>query len=554
MRPARILFIGNFPSLENELQRHYHVISVTDLTRAQEILTMQWFHLAIIQLRSTDSGIDQRRLEFCMRDLDLIPKIVLGPGVLDEVSVVICRTLSLLESSSPALTVMMETDSIERINHTIHQAIKTSVVAGYQSRPQINGIEFHSLASALFPETTPSDWIAELEDLFMILFRGFVDATIERRDHLPYKRGAFVTFWATARSKTISKHYPLVVKCGRRSTIDHMLERYEDFLFPLTAIRPASIARTSHFGAVALPVPAGQPEHSISLIDFPEFYHNQQDTGAINDLIKHLFDKTFHHWLRETNAPDSLNDRTLGDFFVGRWELSDEKKLEDTIAELCRSSAARSIRLERTGKGLSFWMNHELSFPDPLKFLYGRSGSFTKHPFQVCITHGDFRGKNLCVDLDKNSWVEGYECMDWGPAITDVANVENMVKFHCLGAYPATKNLIHLFKLEKILLEPDEMSDSLRPDDLPQIDKAVDIIQHLRNRWGRALSGNDLQEYYAILFYFAMREVVSDNYSSKQATDIRKVHALISSAMIGYRLENWNSWKGWPGAARAARG
>jgi len=151
--------------------------------------------------------------------------------------------------------------------------------------------------------------------------------------------------------------------------------------------------------------------------------------------------------------------------------------------------------------------------------------------------------------------LDGYENMDIGPVVTDAAGLEAILKFHCTEDVLSVQQL---YQFERISLLPSDLNElnglAENPNRLvevgvcsPEMQRLFRIIVHLRNQWAGMLPGPDLQEYYASMFFFTMRELLNEEISLK-----RRLHAFLSAAMICYRLEHWKNFVGWPGPKQVA--
>lgn len=561
-RRLRILLIGNYPPLEERLRQNQdlELLVQNDLAVAASQLDAGWFHLVIVQLRKMTDTIDTERFTFCMNLPQHVPRIFLGPSKLDDMGVVVRDALTSLDPGPSALAFATMSDDLEKISEYVRKAIKKATAINRNL--SIKNFELDALASTIMPGQESSRWTDELEDLFQMLFPDCSEIRVRPLQHLPTSKGYYATLWVEPSSLIVSEQYPMLVKCGRREIIEEMRVAYSQFLFRLTAVQPAACALTSHFGAIALPAPVEQPGH---LDDFASFYFRMGGkTKRIERAIDHLFEGTSARWRNQTDAPAEYTDKELAYFFMNRWKISERRLLDraalsTAIAELAKVRAARSLQLEINETSLVFSLaGHTYKeYPNPLSLLSDKKRSIfaasPSHP-RLCITHGDFRGMNLCVDADNITWIEGLDNLDWRPAVTDVAGLEALIKFHCLGGCSETLDLRNLYGFERVSLEPDSFESEMKTlNGLADMNKALKVIRHLRMRWGRSLSSAEMPEYYACLFFFALREILSDNFTSNQPSDVRKLHALLSAAMIGYRLEKWgDKWNGWPEPKQAA--
>lgn len=554
MPQHRLLFIGSHPTLVGKLKNDFVVSVETDLARARNRLRAEWFSLAIIQLQPNESGEDEEGLQFCLNIDNVVPRILLSPGELDTKGQMVRKALTRLEHSLPILTVLMETDGDQVNYETIRLAARRILLSA--DKPNLEDIDFHTLATTLVPGISPSEFVEELRFLFTLLFKDCTTVHFERPDYLPTRKGEIATLLARPETESVSNQYPMVVKCGKREHIEDLEARYHSHYFPLSSVRPAGSASTIHFGALALPAPFYRAR---TVETFTAFYckqgFNEDAVARIHTTIDHLFDSTCSQWYAQERVPKVEENQTLDHYFAENWRLKDRAKFLEVVDELTNSVPGKGIRLKANSRTanrpptLAFYMEgQKCSYPNPIDYLFAHKGLLASmQPTLVGITHGDFRGANLCVDSKGQTCLEGHENMAWRPTVTDVAGIETTIKYHCLGIKAESRNLKLLYEMERTLLEPTEFATNLAlSDEGDEIRKAVDIITHLRKKWGHVFAASGIREYYACLFYFAMRELVSDNLGSRHSSDMRKLFALISAAMICYRIENWPQTE-WPG-------
>jgi hypothetical protein len=545
MNRSRILLVGDLPELEGELRKAgYDVILDTNPGSAGERLRKEWFHLAIVQLRSAGDAVDAERLALVMQTNGLVPKIILSQQALDQMSQMVCEALTSLKYPAPAVAFISQIEGLEVVVDFVGKAIERYV--GINRRLQIlPGYDvFYTLAGWIMPGTDPGLWVSELGDLFRILFQGCTHIEVAFRENLRGRRGELATVWVQPKSEVIPQEHPLLVKCGPRENIEKARESYERYFFRVTASRLAGFARTSHFAAIALPAPTDRPD---MVYDFPTFYRNRAEAD-IHKAIDCLFGQACKPWYRQSGAPLSLQGKGLRSFYLDRLGLKERGEAGRSIHELIETAPSYGLWVEQPGTEISFRFRPRERpdfYPHPLLHLYSGKKSFELTPSQVRITHGDLRDTNLCVDADGVVWLDGYESMDWGPAVTDVTGLEAILKFRCMESL----NWYELYQFERTVLSPTRFDEPLKTQGHSrEIQQILSVIDHLRKEWAKRLSSTDMQEYYASLFFFTMRELVSEETAvGLRPPEVHRLHALLSAAMICFRLEHWNNWTGWPG-------
>lgn len=547
---SKVLLIANLPPYRETLQgAGYNVVVDSDPNSASRTLSQEWFHLAIIHLPLVNGHADTASLNLVLQSDVLIPKIVLCDQTLDQMSRIMRDALDNLNRPAPPVAFLSQTEGLAAVIDTAGKAIRKHL--GINPQLEIDNARevFYALAGWLKPGSEPDRWAGELEDLFHILFQDCTRITVELKDYLSRRRGEICTVWVRPASETVPEGRPLLVKCGPRENIEKARENYERYFFRITPTRLAGFARTTHFAAAALPAPT----ETYNLVgDFPSFYRRKrQNKDDIRKAIT-LFAEKCQYW---NQSPRILpfQDKDWRALYLDRLNLREQATVGKAIQTLIEQASRYGLSIEQTGieLGFRFLPRKDPDFyPYPLPYLYGNKKGLELTPSRISITHGDLRDENFCVDTSGVIWLDGYENMDWGPAVTDAAGLEAILKFRCSES---TWSFPQLYQFERAALFPTYHRDQMPSrDDYPaEMQQLLRMIEHLRKEWSGVLFGSDLREYYASLFFFTMRELVTEETSTESRSSvIRKLHALLSAAMICYRLENWKDFatKGWPGS------
>jgi hypothetical protein len=544
MTQSRILLVGYPQGLDIRLQHDdYEVIIETDPTRALDKLRTEWFHLSIVYLPKKGGKIDGDMLSLALAiDKPYPQKIIILSDPLDQTSRMICQALTNLDGTAPAVALVSEQDGLDAVMRAVKNSIKRYSNINQQLVIQPNIHVLERIASHIKPNTNPTQWVSELHELLCMLFHDCSSIRLELPSHLQDRKGNIATVWVQPTSRNIPQEHPVLVTCGSRERVAQIRESYETYLFRVTGLRMAGHAETMNFASVAYPAPSDRSD--IYDHDFTDFYLNKIASTAAKDIglaISDYFNQAHKLWYR-VRQPDGLEKKSLRSWYIEHLLVEDEKKmkslLEHTIGDAGKCGVR--IQLKQNSLGVAFSTSAKYEFyPNPVHHVYrGNIKFLNSNPSLLRIGHWDLRGSNLCVTKENVVVLSGYENLEWGPGVGDVAGMETLLKFHC----QEHNRLFDLYNLEKRIfaLESfDELPDQTSMD--PTIQKTMEWVAHLRTGHARGLSSYDLSYYYANLFYFAMREFVSES-----ATDLQRLHALLSAAIICYRLENWDTWKGWP--------
>lgn len=545
MNRSRILLVGDLPELEARLRKEdYDVVVDTDANRAGARLTEEWFHLAIVLLQPVGDGVDDERLALVIQNSSVVPKIILVSQALDQMSQMVRDTLTSLNRLAPAVALVSQTEELTSVMGVVEKVIERYV--GINRRLEIlpGHDVFYTLAGWIMPGTDPGQWVSELVDLFRILFQGCTEIKVAFREDLRGRRGEVAVVWVQPKSQFVPEQHPSLVRCGPREVIEGVRESYERYFLRVTATRLAGFARTNHFAAIALPAPIDRPD---IVYDFPTFYQNKSEAD-ICKAIDCLFGQVCKPWYRQIGFPLDLQSKDMRSFYLDRLGLRERKKVGRSIKELIEKAPSYGLPVEQKGAELGFRFNprgRPVFYPHPLLHLYDDKQNFGFTPSQVCITHGDLRDTNLCVDTHGVVWLDGYENMDLGPSVTDVAGLEAILKFRCMQSL----SWHELYQFEREVLVPTRFDDPLKVQGRPpETQQLLSVIDHLRKRWARRLSSTDMREFYASLFFFTMRDMMAEEMSwGGRQLEVRRIHALLSAAMICFRLQHWSNWTGWPG-------
>lgn len=545
MERQRILIIGSLAELSARLCPHYDILHA-ELPAAPELLGREWVHLCLIGVTASDADAARRALDFITENAGPPPKILVLSESFDSTSQLVNTALAGLESVAPAAAVVTSTHDLDSILGTIRLVLERRVRANAELRinPEYT---LGDLANYVLPAPAPAPVFHELQDLLRILFFDATSINIQRLHELCHENDRIATLWVEPRSAVLPRQQPLIVKVGVRASVERLRDRYETYLFKLTRMRLAGYAQTRNFAALAYPSPCDHPD--VYHTDFPKFYQMKANTGAADDIgkaIDYLFESAFKPWHQQVGAPPHLRGKGLRSYYLDRFGLAGRGSFTQAFDRLVALAPEYGVLIRRAGSTVKIKLAEAFeTYPDPLAHLYGTVGSikrFNSQPGQLRISHCNLRGKNMCVDADNVVWLDGYDGLGWGPAVADVAGVEAVLKFHCLE-----DNLRDLYQFEKLILSATQFGEAPAASAInsKKIRHALRWISHLRHGWGRKYA-SDMSEYYTNLFFFTMRELTAEDIS-----DLQKLHALISAAMICHRLKQWPRLD-WPGTGQVA--
>ena len=125
----------------------------------------------------------------------------------------------------------------------------------------------------------------------------------------------------------------------------------------------------------------------------------------------------------------------------------------------------------------------------------------------------------------------------WGPALRDAAELESAIKFELIHS----NNLAGLLAFEDALLAPVTFSERLT---LPRrasgqaFQRALAAIQAVRDAAWEIAESEGMDEYYALLLFYALKMMTWKGVSSvdKRRQPFRQRHALYSAALLSARF------------------
>lgn len=346
-----------------------------------------------------------------------------------------------------------------------------------------------------------------------------------------------------------------VIKFGPRENVAIELQNYQTYVQPFItncthlidiASRPIE---THNLGALKFSL-VGESDNSPQ--DFNTFYSQPHvPVEAIGDVFARVFNQTCANWYAgkrdwTDQSPGALArdyENHLNLAAPGRWGA-----LQVALEEMADGKAYHgvSFRLETPAKLVMTHNGSTTTLPNPLHFVETHRHHF-RPPRFICITHGDLNGRNMFVDQDKNVWLIDFFKTGWGPILRDFGELETVIRFELLQS----ANLTALYEFEKAILSPSGFDEPLSFPNrfgLPELDKALQALTMLRSLALKVYESADMYEYYVGLLYYALRMITWDGISSMDQGryPARQRHALLSAALVAYRLQQWEAWEGAP--------
>lgn len=392
----------------------------------------------------------------------------------------------------------------------------------------------------------------ELEELIRKLFRTELEV---RGTYMhPGRGGSGVVLMRPVVEGTKGQHF--VIKFGPRENITTELKKYNLFVKPFVGKHATQLIDIADKPVETLNLAGLKFSFAGMSVDEPrDFNAFYRDTKVTNDQLCASLDYLFHETCKSWyQAKRDWSDRTanaLAIAYESQLSLDREKLAEvnDTFSRLSHGTQLHGLSFEYEDQKHVRVKFGEVSFlfPSPLSFLENNRDKFPVPRFE-CRTHGDLNSRNIFVDEDNKIWLIDFFKTGWGPILRDYAELECAIKFELID----TNNLGALYEFEKALLTPDHFGKPIEFANkfhVGELDRAQSAIAKLRKLAQDDLESLDIREYYIGIFYYAIKMMTWEGVSSAEIDryPIRQRHALMSAAMIAYRLENWgDNWQGWP--------
>jgi CheY-like chemotaxis protein len=532
----------------------YEVFPRGTVASARAFFESTWVHTAVIdkQMESEEAESDKSGIELCqdVDDIAPIPKIIITAYPKNHSHVrAALRTTRIVDF-------VPEEDGPDALLEAVAKALDDDLQLNWQL-PIVfaGGTTFVGMASVIAgaPEGDPRllDLAPEIGDLFRMLFHDCQEIGIYQLQ--PGHHGT-VLVWVQ-RFAAHGELFPVIVKCGPRDVIRREKQNHAAFVKDLVGPFSAQLERnreTLHFGGLVYQVVGVQLEQTTRFADF----YRRSDPAAVTHAIDRIFSESCRKWYEQGS---SLSDDRIDRLYRAQLGLDRPdvaQRLDAEIRRIADGAGQIGLRaIEGEGDRLRFRFSEkdEAVFPMPHRWADGQAGRFPS-AVPLGITHGDLNGSNILLDRDGRAWLIDFERTGLGPVLRDFVELEGVIRWELTS----DRNFERLYRFEKALLDPDTI-DGLRTKALPpgiseDLTKAWAAIAELRLQAVELVAGADARQYRIGLLFHALRMITFSGFTSPgqaRPSLARRAHALLSAAMVCYRLEHWDDWRGWPGDPEA---
>ena len=519
----------------------YIVFTAENINQALEMLKNERIYLVVVDARLLDEydSTDISGLKFSSKLSPEISKIILTAYLTPEISRQALTMHS--EKTFPADDVISKQAGpgalLEAVNHSFEKIISQINLDSLE-------IEFNSefsLEALMKPiaEDFPRLTEDEVEELLRRLFRQENRIKIY---YLPPGRGgagvALVKPFYGEMEGAIT-----VMKFGLTTIIEREIDRYkkyvQPFVQPYSTVLLGEPVHTHHLAACRLLFVGSTKDH---LLDFNTFYGNTANLDTdLRQVIRNIFFQTCRIWYKGKRKWQKREDGSLGLAMEEQlWSDSAgfHEELQRTLKDLVNGESFHNVTFQRFGSSIRALIDGgEEKLHNPL-YMITSSHERLPIPAFASITHGDLNGHNLFVDDKKLTWLIDFYKTGWGPALRDAAELESAIKFQLVES----DNLPKLLAFENAILAPSTFSEEVQLRSQIQksgeFQRALNTIQCIREVASEIGETNSMDEYYAILMYYALKMMTWKGVSStdKQRRRTRQRHALYSAAVISGKL------------------
>lgn len=557
-----ILIVDNAPEFLDSLKlflelKGYTVYTADNPEDARRLLADKLIHLAVIDVRLVDDRDedDWSGLHLAAEAAPAVPKIILTGRRYENPAALVLRVLRpdkqghilasdfVFKKEGPA-GLLEAIEGVFQSKVRVNFDLKIAWAKGLSWRTLIEVVKAHSEKS----DEEKKEGERELEDLARRLFDQA--STLRMMTITPGHGGCGIVLARPSYEGIEGED--VVIKFGPRDTVITEFERYRNWVAPFAATRSTQLkgepSITPHLGAIKYSF-IGKRTPTPGLVSFNDYYLNE-DTSveSLEETLRYLFEVNCGRWYQGKREPVDGERKSLDVWYkeqLGFDMMRKQDELRDVLNQLLKSKQAvsRHFQIKESNTLFVRLGREHLILPEPVHWILSGEGSVKKDDFfsipsLVAITHGDLNGTNVLVDEEGKTWLIEFFKTGWGPILRDFAELESVIKFELIQ----TDSLLARYELEKALLQPNSLDQPVEFNNrsrLSELDKAVRVIQRLRELARVLTDSEDIHEYHAGLYFYALKSMVG--FSSKADVEdhytVSQYHALLSAAMICSKLE-----------------
>lgn len=553
-RRKRILFVENVPekigALTRSLQaRGYEVEVITDYEVAKHKLNCQWVPLAVVDIRLVDDQNPQdfTGLKLVTEETDRsIRKLILTAWPTWE------ATRQALVGYSgelpPAIDFLNKLDRIDDLVNKIEAAYSSLGINWDLEVDFDSPLTFLCMADWLHRKSPVETEVCqdllesgeELQDLWSMLFAG-----AERIILYPLPPGCGETLVAKVKPYTQTGPDSIVVaKCGWKDDIRLEKQKYEDFVDRKLQAHPYLFryVETLHFSGLIYSCVRGGDASGESAFEHAERfadYYRAEPSKQVNKITEHLLSGVFAGWRaqRGIKPPTTLDQEYRQATGLDQKREKLERKFDELLGSPVEAGLISSGKLALAWQdGLTLKRSELLSWIyDTAKVLRRIDPDLSLTDYPCVISHGDLNGGNILVDAKEEAWVIDFSKAGYGYILRDYAELETVISLDLMRVTDTSS----LVKFERTVCGQPEISRTfIEPlqeysHREPELDKALRVIQKLREL-ASARDDSSIKRYYLALLFEAARRMVVEGRDSPSSTDPlhRRAHAALRVACL----------------------
>jgi DNA-binding response OmpR family regulator len=514
----------------------YQVLKASTLEEARRMLSEEYIHLAILDIRMVDDD-DAKDISGLTLAQDPaykhITKIIFTGFPSYEYAREAMKPSS--DGLATAVTFLAKKEGAGAMVNAVREALKdhvrinTDLRIRFRKRGSFGLRSFAQLSGIIAPElenSTVSKSVNEIEDLFRKLFYSYTQVTLSRVLWQTEPQVALEVF-----AYTHGREEAYIVLCGQRQKTAATLACYNRAEPNTGQVQVHLTAETMHFVAIAVSLNGVDLE---TLQSFATFY--KENTGrSIRHCVDTLIQTTLVPWQQQTQLVDPQTN--IIELFRERTgmtpDLIPRTTFDHSVQALAQEALLHGIaEIDISPEQLTF------SFPGKRCAVYPNPGSFLYEddvkpiPWKgICETAaGDLNVHTILVEPSGQLWLTDLRHTQAVPAGYNLARFETSVRFSLIPR----DNLQTLEDFEAQVLEATLHGQRLRPGDVePAYRKALIPIQDLRQA-AKQIPDNDMIVYHLGLFFGALTYFAKYNpdwkYTCAEITHF--LHALLFSAML----------------------
>lgn len=516
----------------------YQVLKASTLDETQRILSEEYIHVAILDIRmvNDDDAQDTSGLTLAKDPaFKHITKIIFTDYPTYEYAREVLKPTQ--DGFAAAVTFLAKKEGPGAMIKAVQEVLKDYVHINPNLRIRWrhrHGIHsFVQLLGIVAPATENGELskrVNELEDLFRRLFYTYEQVTLSR---ILWQKNSQVAIEIFA--YVYNREEQFLVVCGERQATGASLENFTKYASYLGKTQIQFTAETMRFAAVTLSLNDVDLE---TLQSFATFC--RENTGqSVRHCLDLLLKTTLSSWLQQTQWVDPKS-HVIG-YYREHWGLAEHVYPQSTFDNAVQTLAQRAllhkiVELAVTPEHLSFSFpgGQRVKYPNPSKLLYIDEGLSISWK-GVCETAaGELDIHTLLVEPSGQTWITDLHHTPLMPVGYNLARLETSLRFSLIF----TDNFQTLWNFETQVLDATLCGHTLRVGDAePPYRKALTLIQDLRET-ARHL-GNDHIAYQINLFFGALAYFVryDPNWEYTRVEIMHFLHTILFAAMTCESLD-----------------